>query len=131
MSQGEVEIVRRMYSAFHGGDVERALAMFDPDVVVDATRRPDGGVGHGREDLSAIIGEWLAAFDDWREEIEELRDLGDRVLVVATQRGRGKESGVDVETRYAVLYEVRRGKITAMTLYLDPVEALETARAND
>jgi ketosteroid isomerase-like protein len=56
MSQENVEVVRRMYEAFHSGDAEGALAHFDPEVVVDATMRVDAGIGHGREELYAIIG---------------------------------------------------------------------------
>jgi hypothetical protein len=48
------------------------LACFDPEVVIDASRRLDGGIGHGREDLSKIISGWLGTFDEWREEIEEI-----------------------------------------------------------
>jgi ketosteroid isomerase-like protein len=77
--------------------------------------------------LSRIIATWVGAFEDWREEIEEMRDLGDRVYVVATQRGTGKGSGVEVEFRYAVLYEVRESKITSMTMYNEPAQALEAA----
>ncbi len=127
MSQGSVEIVRRMYEAFQSGDAEGALAHFAPDVVVDATLRVDGATGHGRTELGAIIGRWLEAFDEWREEIEEMRELGSQVCVVATQYGRGKGSGIDTETRYAVLYEVRGDQITRMTLYPGPAEALEAA----
>ena len=75
------------------------MVYFDPEVVVDASTRVDGGIGHGREELSAIIGRWLGAFDEWHEVVEEMRDLGSQVYVVATQRGRGKGSGVEVETR--------------------------------
>jgi ketosteroid isomerase-like protein len=32
-----------------------------------------------------------------------------------------------VETRYAVLYEIRGGKITRMAIYSKPAEALEAA----
>ena len=126
-SEQKVEIVRRMYEAFHGGDADGALAHFHPEVEVDASRRVDGGVGHGREDLSRIITTWVGAFDDWREEIEEIRDLGDRVYVVATQRGTGKGSGVEVEYHYAILYEVREGTITKMAIYNEPAQALEAA----
>src|ERR671910_1376065 len=129
MSQGNVKIVRRMYEAFHSGDAEGALAHFDPEVVVDATMRVDAGIGHGREELSAIISRWLAAFDEWREEIEEMRDLGSQVCVVLTQYGRGKGSGIETETRYAVLYEVRGNQITRMTLYPGPVAALDAVGA--
>jgi hypothetical protein len=55
MSQENVEVVRRMYEAFHAADTVSALACFDADVVVDFSRRPDGRVGHGREYLNQII----------------------------------------------------------------------------
>ena len=127
MSEENVEIVRRMYEAFHGGDADRALAYFDPEVVFDATRRPDGGIGHGHHGLNTNINRWLGAWNEWSEEIEETRDLGSNVLVISMQRGRGKGSGVEVEQRYALIYEVRGGKITRMTLYISSAEALEAA----
>lgn len=127
MSEQNVELVRRMYKAFHAGDAEGALACFDDEVVVDASRRVDAGIGHGRDELSDIIAKWVGTFDDWREEIAEIRDLGSQVYVLATQFGRGKGSGVEVELTYAVLYEVKGDRITQMTIYMDPAEALEAA----
>jgi len=106
MSRENVELVRRMYEAFHAGDAEGALAYFDPEVEVDASVRVDEGIGHGRDAVNAMVPRWLAAWDEWREEIEELRDLGNQVVVVSKQRGRAKGSGIEVETRYAVLYEI-------------------------
>ena len=60
MSQENIDLIREMYVAFHGGDAVGALTYFHEDVVVDATARVDGGTGHGRGDLSRIIGQWLA-----------------------------------------------------------------------
>lgn len=120
-----VEVVRRMYDAFHSGDGQATIACFAPDVTVDATRRVDGQMGRGHEELAAIIGSWIAAFEDWSEEVEEVAALpGGRVVVVATQRGRGRGSGLAVETRYALGYEVRDGLIASITLYRDLEEAL-------
>ena len=127
MSQENVETVRRLYEAFDLGDVPAALGFFDPEVVMDASHRVDGRVGHGREELTAILAEWLDTWEGWREEIEEVRDLGDQVLVLSTQYGRGKESGVEWENRFAMLYEIERGKITRWKIYDDPREALEAA----
>lgn len=131
MSEQDVEVVRRMYEARDSGDAAGALAQFHPEVVVDATARGDTEIGHGHDELTAIIAEWIGAFDEWREEVEEMRDLGDQVYVVATQRGRGKESGVEVETRYALLYEVQDDKIIRMTLFRGPSEALKAAGAQN
>jgi ketosteroid isomerase-like protein len=127
MSQENVEIVRGMYEAFERGDGDAALTYFDREVVIDASHRVDGRIGHGQRELISILAEWLGAWDDWREEIDEVRDLGDRVLVTSTQRGRGKGSGVEWENRFAMLYEIERGKITRWTIYDDLREALEAA----
>ena len=98
MSEENVEIVRRVYDAFHRGDIEAALAYFDPDVVADASQaRPDLPTGHGREELRRIVMSWVGSWDEWREEIEEMRDVGSQVLVFIVQHGRGKGSGIEVE----------------------------------
>lgn len=125
MSQENVAVVRQMYDAFHGGDAEGAIDHFAPDVRVDARDHPDAQAGRGREALVRIIGSWVAAFDEWSEEIEEMRDLGDHVLVAAKQRGRGKGTGIEAELRYALLYRVEDGKISSMTFYNDVTDALE------
>jgi ketosteroid isomerase-like protein len=125
------EFVRRMYEARDGGDAESVLACFDPEVVLDARVRMDSGIVHGREEMGRVIGEWVGAFDDWREEIHEIRDLGSQVYVVATQRGRAKESGVEVESRYALLYEVEGGQITRIAMFDDEAAALAAAAAQE
>jgi ketosteroid isomerase-like protein len=75
----------------------------------------------------AIVAEWFETWDDWREEVEEIRDLGQRVLVISTQSGRGKESGLEWANRFAMLYELEAGKITRWTIYDDPRAALDAA----
>ena len=77
-----------------------------------------------------MINEWAGTFDDWREEIEEIRDRGTQVYVLAVQHGRGKGSGIEVEERYALIYEVKGDKIARMTMYGEPAEALEDASAS-
>jgi ketosteroid isomerase-like protein len=127
MSRENVELIQRMYDAFHRGDADGALAYFDPDVEVDATIRVDEGVAYGREAVQAMVARWVGAWDEWREELEEIRDLDSHVLVVSTQRGRAKGSGIELGTRYAVLYEIRGSRITRIALYPDPAQAVEAA----
>ncbi|HSJ17905.1 MAG TPA: nuclear transport factor 2 family protein, partial [Solirubrobacterales bacterium] len=119
--------IQRMYEAFHRGDADGALAYFDPEVEVDASVRVDEGIGHGRDAVATMVARWVGAWDDWREEIEEMRDLGCHVVVVSTQRGRAKGSGIEVEARYAVFYEIQGDRITRMVLQSGPAEALEAA----
>ena len=127
MSEENVEVVRQMYTAFHAGDAEAALAYFDPEVEVDASIRVDSGIVRGRDELFAMVARWVGAWDEWREQIEEVRDLGNQVLVVSVQHGRGKEGDIEVATRYAVLYRIHGGKIVRMSIYSEAAEALEAA----
>jgi ketosteroid isomerase-like protein len=127
MSEANVELVRRMYESFLSGDAKAALSCFTEDVLVDATRRLDGKVGRGHEYLNRMVAEWVGTFDDYSEEIEELRDLGSRVLVLLTQRGRGRGSGVEVEIHPAVLYEIKNDLISGVVPYTDRAQALEDA----
>ena len=127
MSQENVEVVREMYDAFSRGDLSGALNYLDPDVTIDASHRVDGRVGHGRDEVPPILAEWLGTRQMMREEVEDIRDVGDRVLVVSTQRGRGKGSGIEMENRFGMLYEVRRGKVTRWTIYDEVSKALGAA----
>ena len=128
MSQENVELVRRMYEAFHAGDADGALGHFDQNVLIDTgTARPDLSVGRGREYLSALVSSWAATWEGWRDEVAEMRDLGSRVLVISVQRGKGKGSGLDVELRYAILYDIAGGAITSVHMYGTVAEALKAA----
>jgi ketosteroid isomerase-like protein len=128
MSEENVEVVRQAYDAYSSGDAEVALDHFDPDVVVDASRTQlDIGIGHGREQVRRFVTSWVGTWDEFHEEIEEMRDLGSRVLVLSVQDGRGKGSGVEVEARWAFLYDVQGGKITRVAVYRELAEALEAA----
>ena len=127
MSQENVELVKQMLALFHAGDGEGALACFSEDVVVEAPARPDVTGGRGREALGALVGSWVESWEDWSEEISELRDLGDHVLVISTQRGRAKSTGIEISMPYTILYEVRNGELSRMGLYGSADEALEAA----
>jgi ketosteroid isomerase-like protein len=127
MSQENVELVERMLERFHAGDAEGALAYFSADVVTDVPIRADTPTGHGREELARIVVSWLSAWEGWHEEIDEVRDLGDRVLVLATQQGSGRTTGIEVVTRYAMLYEIRDGELSRMAVHGTAADALEAA----
>jgi ketosteroid isomerase-like protein len=127
MSQENVELVRRMLALFHAGDAERALACFSEDVVSEAPGRPDVTGGQGREALAMLVGGWVESWEDWSEEIKEIRDLGEHVLVISTQSGREKRTGIEIAMPYAILYEVRDGELSRMGMYGSPHEALEAA----
>ena len=123
MDPSNIDIVSGMYAAWRADDLEGARARFDPDVLVDVRGRADSGTGRGVEFLLQTIGSWVQAFEDWREDIEEMRDVDGRVYVAATQRGRGKETGIEITQRYGLVYDVKDGLIVRMMMFPRPEDA--------
>jgi ketosteroid isomerase-like protein len=126
MSQENVEIVRRAfaYEVYGVGDRAEAEAIFDPNVVMNPTNEwPSYGFDAMRSDMER----WASAFDELEVTAEEFIDAGDRVLVTAYHRGRGRGSGVEVDTRFYELYTLRDGKVVRVDEFTDRPEALEAA----
>jgi ketosteroid isomerase-like protein len=75
----------------------------------------------------AAIVEWLGAWEKVRVEAERIVDLGDKVLVLSRQSGRGKRSGVPVNIKSSDIFTVRGGRIVRWELYVDRAEGLRAA----
>ncbi len=129
MSGENIEIVRRMFTAFVEGDYERLVDLFDPQIEYDVSRTsPESRVARGHEEIAEVIEQWLATWEDHRLEIVELIDAEDE-RVVALMREYGKLKGSDawVEHQVGVLFTLRNGRITRYVEYRDKAGALEAA----
>jgi ketosteroid isomerase-like protein len=131
MSRENVEIVRRHLEAYLRGDNELALSAYHPEVEFDASIRPDGQVFRGRDGVAEAMRTWTGAFEDWKMEVQEIVDAGDRVLLVDRQTGRGKGSGVEVDERTYSVFTLRDGQIVHAKFFLDRGQALEAAGLSD
>src|SRR5215203_5449446 len=107
MSQENVEIVRRHVEAYVAGDYETALAAYHPDAEFDARLRPEGTVYRGHEGIEEAMRVWVGAWDDWKLELDELLDAGDKVLAIGRESGRGKGSGVEINHQVFVVFTLR------------------------
>jgi uncharacterized protein len=132
MSQENVEIVRGEYEAFARDDVDAALAGLDPEIEVRPPREVLGEDSyHGHAGFLAYSGRWLGSWEEYRLIPEEFIDAGDRVVVAYRAVGRGKGSGIEVETRMAHLWTIRNGKAVRLEMFRTPAEALEAAGLGD
>ena len=126
MSQQNVEIVRGMHDAFNRGDFEASLACLDEDVEWhDPPDVPGAGVHRGPEEVRRWFARWLGAWENYTAGVEELIDAGDHVVVVYHERGRGRESGVEVDHRSANVFDLRYGKIVRRRPFPDRSQALD------
>ena len=138
MSQENVEICRRVFELFSGHDptaaVEAALDYADPEGVLESAiiGGAEGTAYRGHDGLR----QWAAAiegvFEGLRTTPEEFRDLGDdRVLMLGHVSGRGRESGVALESQVAFLCRLRGGRISHLKGFLSWDQALEAAGLRD
>jgi ketosteroid isomerase-like protein len=131
MSEENVEASKRALDAGNRRDMESFLEALAPKVEwhpgLAALLEGEATVYRGREEVRELFQGYWEAFADLRFEVSEIRDLGDRILAVGQMRGRGAESGVEIESPWAYLIQVRNGKATQVRTYLDPKEALEAA----
>ena len=124
MSQENVEIVREAWDAYSRGDYDRVAGFHDPHIVVVTL---EDGVVYGNDAVLANYKRWNEAWESAETTIEEVIGQGDRVFLTIRFHGRGRASGVEVET---LLYDVavlRDGKVLRIDEYEERAEALEAA----
>jgi uncharacterized protein len=120
-----VEIVRSAYAALGSGDFPVIQELVDPRVVLIDPELPDGGTYRGHDGLRRFLTVWRGAWDEYRLEIEDMTEVGDRVVVTAHQRGRGRYTGADLDIRDAHVWTVRKAKILRIEMFLGRRAALE------
>jgi ketosteroid isomerase-like protein len=118
-----LDLVRSIYAAWERGDFG-STEWIHPDIEFVVAEGVNAGTCRGIAAMADAWRDYLSAFDDWRVEAEEYRELDDeRVLVLARRRGRGKGSGVQVEqvgeNGGTSLMHIRGGRVTRLVLYND------------
>jgi ketosteroid isomerase-like protein len=112
-----VDLVRSIYADWERGEFS-ATDWADPEIAFAIVGGPDPGRWHGLSGMADGWRGWVAAWDGYRAEADEYRELdGGRVLVLGRMGGRGKTSGAGVETEFANVLELRDGSVVALTLY--------------
>jgi ketosteroid isomerase-like protein len=128
MSRGDVELVRRVFEALARADMETVFALVDPDVAWDfshATTWPEERVYRGYAAIGDFFRTWLGEWDDYRFELEEVIDAGDRVVAIVRDEGRGKVSGIKLERRHGEVWTLREGRALRIELFDTREDALE------
>jgi ketosteroid isomerase-like protein len=122
---------RVLFESFNRGDYEAAFALYHP---LGETSFPPqlASVGfesntRGRAERVLAQRRWNAEWGEFRNEPQEVIDLGDRVLLLVHLRGIGLSSGAPFDTEAAYLLAMSDGRATREQMFLDHREALEAA----
>ncbi len=129
MSEENLEVVRGAFAKITiPGDPEAMVAASHPGFEMHLVA-VGGGPAHyaGASGIRAFFRDVAESWESFRFEATDLRDLGDRVLVLGDVRGCGRGSGVEVDDRWAWIVEFREGRAASLRGYVDQGEALEAA----
>jgi ketosteroid isomerase-like protein len=132
MSQANVELVRKAFDALRLSGVEAMLAFYTSDVVV-YTRADwaDDTEARGHDGARRLYAMFTHPFDDFAWEVQEIRAVEDRVVVLAQMEGRIKGSGVPIRERQGILFSDFRdgmcGEVRFFTTWEQALEAMGPA----
>src|SRR3954454_2747064 len=131
MSQENVEIVRREYEALAARDWVAIAEIWHPDIELEADESaPGAGLYRGLDEITRFFDTWSELYSEYQVEAEEIRDAGDRLVVMERFAGRGlKGSGSEawLEGRLFRLIIFKNGKIWRVKEYPTWAAALEAA----
>ena len=128
MSRANAEVVQRVMRRFAEEDLEAALEDIDPEAVLDwsSSDAPDSGVYAGHAAIRAFMQARDEVLGERRVDSTELiAPAPDTVVLVGRIREQGRASGAEVESRGAVVWTLREGKVIGLRLYQSRDEALE------
>jgi ketosteroid isomerase-like protein len=128
VSRENVEIVRRVCQAFAEGDLDTVYDLVAPDVEWDfshADTWPEEQIYRGYDSIAEFFDKWVDGWEDYRFEVEDIIDAGDKAVAIVRDEGRGKSSGIRLERRHAEVWTFREGKVVRIEPFDDRAEALE------
>ncbi len=96
--------MRRAHEALNGGDIDAVVALCDPE-------------------LRLVRDVW----DRYTWEPEELIERGDLVVALLRSTATGRESGIELEWRTAIVWRVRQGRAMSLRFFRDREAALDAA----
>jgi ketosteroid isomerase-like protein len=124
MSRENVEVVQRPLEAFNRR--EMWLDWLDSEVEwIEDPRYPGAETFRGPSGVERSIKKWWDAWSEITAHVEEVIDLGDRVVIAGHTQARGQDSDVSVTAPFGGVYEFRGGKVVRVQVCGSRDEALE------
>jgi ketosteroid isomerase-like protein len=126
------DTVRELVDAFNQGLISDDLiqSFFDPEVeLLDFPEIPGRRRYQGHDGIRQFMTD-LA--DNWKTtalEVEEIREVGDRVIILGELKSVGAMTGVPVESAIGEVIEFKGDRIAEVRMFRDQAEALEAADA--
>jgi ketosteroid isomerase-like protein len=116
--QPSAGLVREIIDALNRGDVDGMLARMHPDFEwTPLESSPIARVYRGHDQVRHYVEDWWAALDSIRLHLDDVSEVDGRVVTVVCGTGRGRASGLELDSRFCQVWTVRDGLAVAMAEY--------------
>ena len=127
MAQADIDLVCGSHDAFRRRDLEAFVEYMDPEIEFTSLVLEVEGTYRGHEGIRSWWNDILAVFPDWQPQVEDAREVADRVVLRVRAEGAGTGSGIDLDRVIWQVAEVRDGRIAAWKFFRTEDEALAVA----
>lgn len=129
MSNDRAEIVRDYIGAWNRGDIEAVLGHMTEDAEWHPVVVIEREVFRGHDGFRRFLEGWMATWESWNLEVEELHEYGDQKLAFTRVRAKGRGSGIELDQPMAHLFTFRGDLLCRGDSFFDRDEAVATARS--
>ena len=122
----EVDLVQLM----NGENGRLLVSLLGPHVHEDLVTKASGLDQFdvvGIEGMQAAWSEWLAPWETYRTEVEDVIDQGDEVVVLTRDYGRRPGMDVEIMVQGVAIWTVRDGLVARVIFFADRAEGLAAA----
>jgi ketosteroid isomerase-like protein len=108
--------VRRAFEALNAGDPYVFLEAYDADIElwVPAFSGLDSGVMRGAKEVELWYAHTFAQWGNPHYEVEQLIEWGPHVAALGRWVGRGRRSGIELESEWVTIFSFSEGKIVSI-----------------
>jgi ketosteroid isomerase-like protein len=118
MSQENVEVVKAFFDAYNARDSEAVDRLLHPEAEITTLSTRAGMPDHWRRGTTKRYFQQVdEAWTDLRVEVEDYRELGERVVALGVLRGAGMSSHAEIARDFATVFVVRNSQIVLLDTY--------------
>lgn len=125
MDSRSIDTLTKGYAALAARDQDGLMECLAEDVEL----RTLTGSYRGRDGVRQWIADMDEGWSPWQLTIDEMQEVGDRVLVQATLAGHSSRTDIAMSHRFWVVWEVRDGQAEVGVHFTDRLQALEATES--
>jgi ketosteroid isomerase-like protein len=128
VSRENADLVRRATEEYLRRGLGAVIDSWDPEIELhDAPGFPGPPVYSGPQAVDRRLRDFIQSFEDFAVEIEDVLDVGDKVVVMVHQHGRPRGGAGKVAQRIGWVVTVRDRKVVRMEIHASSAGAMRAA----